>query len=1282
MKSSSSSLSAKLAVLILSICLVVTFSFAGSFTGFVYAGTNGGVESAEEVDLLVSLSDDMTGLEVSIPVNVSKEELQTALDANAVTLELVRDKNKEYLDEEMFPFQKDGGELSTWKTQNNTDMFTNVTMKAEGSGDSAQLVVTMDSNCYYYSRGKVDYSAPHTGGGAYLDICGYFDLKAKNGETELGKASAKVTPYQNFHTMKEVYEDIEAIATYDTDRYVSKESMGHSTAGRDMPYLIIAKDEKTVSDWLDYCELAETDPDAALAKIKSGDISDIRVPVLYSNIHSNEVAAVDGILDFAWKLVKEDTIDYKYLEGFTEEGKAQFDAEAGEKGAAGSLAIPDLIKDCATYLGWLTEGKGISGKVDMEKYYNISNNTYDIDKVLEDVFFIIVPEENVDGRAQDTREAANGFDLNRDNSFQVTPETANMQRMIGTFNPVSVTEFHGRVTAFQCEPCDPPHEPNFEYDQLAKNLIPGGEAIGRAAVANNKAYNSYVIPQRDYLYYTGNKTEDRKLETYWADPWDDMSTSYTPQYAMLHGAVAYTVELPAYSYDATQLVSYGIIGNSAYVAKSKASYLEAQATIFKRGTTNYNSDSYDEVGQWLCDQYDVEGAEMKLFRPEYTGAGENGNFYPEAYLIPVDGVNQKNLQAAADMVEYLTRNDVKVYPATKEITLDGVTYPEGTYIVPMYQAKRSVANGVLNNGTLINSWTVLYSEGITAFNKTRGFDMVTTAKPADYEVLKGAMEDAISYEDAKAGVATSFEGSKGADVIIKNVSEDSTAAVNELVAAGEKVGMITDGVHKGDFVTSYKAFTKVKSNYALTALGLNPDNPSEYDFTAKELKPVKIYIVGRLPDATGGFIGTNRVTSSGYVYNYDRYFADITGFETVSDPADADVIIGGMSISGNPRYGMPADEAAINEVKAGKPYITYTSNSASNLKTVGVSGTTRVGLSGAMDCLGYVEYPEETMVNATYINEGDDIMYGYNAGYFSAVPEGAKVLVKTQNKTPLEGFIPLDSAKRQAAYDTYLDGSTLGFEYTENGYDVAAFAQTLTHKVNQRDEFAFLSNFIFSRSLGEDYQTVTIGSALNDSADTIDELQEQLDAANEAVNQTQEELAKAQEELEQAKQDLEDAKASQEATNAEIEALKQAVADAQAAADAAKKAADAAQKTADDAKAALDAKKSSGSKTSSSTASKVKAAKNKTVKGLKVKSKSKKAIVTFKKTKGATAYQVQYKMKGKKWGNLKKSTKAAKVTSKKLKKGKKYSFRVRTITKVGKKTVYGKWTKAKTVKIK
>lgn len=93
-------------------------------------------------------------------------------------------------------------------------------------------------------------------------------------------------------------------------------------------------------------------------------------------------------------------------------------------------------------------------------------------------------------------------------------------------------------------------------------------------------------------------------------------------------------------------------------------------------------------------------------------------------------------------------------------------------------------------------------------------------------------------------------------------------------------------------------------------------------------------------------------------------------------------------------------------------------------------------------------------------------------------------------------------------------------------------------------------------------------------------------------------------------------------------------------------------------------------------------AKNSVVSDLKVTQKSRKATVKFTKAAGASSYQIQYKLSSaKKWTNLKKSTTKAKAVTKKLKKSKKYNFRVRTITKVDGKNVYGKWT-TKTIKIK
>ena len=123
--------------------------------------------------------------------------------------------------------------------------------------------------------------------------------------------------------------------------------------------------------------------------------------------------------------------------------------------------------------------------------------------------------------------------------------------------------------------------------------------------------------------------------------------------------------------------------------------------------------------------------------------------------------------------------------------------------------------------------------------------------------------------------------------------------------------------------------------------------------------------------------------------------------------------------------------------------------------------------------LGYVTYPEETPVNASYIRYGDDVFYGYGTSFFTALPEGAKVLVRRDgSRPPMEGFLSGDPDSR----DAFLNG-IMGFSYSGRAKDggdvnITLFANSLTHKVHQRDEYSFISNALFAGMLtGTPYVT-------------------------------------------------------------------------------------------------------------------------------------------------------------------------------------------------------------------
>ena len=907
-------------------------------------------------------------------------------------------------------------------------------------------------------------SIPHESGGRFLDICGEFTLTAElDGAALASLTHVTIKPYASFHTMWEMFDELLRLAEEGDDDgatprpYVEYGVMGKSCLGYDMPYLIVARDSAAVQKWLDLSERAEETGTAVIEELQNSGDDDYQVPVLYSNVHANEVAAADAILEFARRLIEEPSTTYTKLTGFTEEGKAKLEQQRKEMG----LHTPKLIEDKCNYLGSIWSNPMMdSGVVDgFDSYYTSEKTTVNVADLLDDVFFILVPEENVDARMLYTRNSANGHNLNRDNSFQVMPETQNMQHLIGTYDPVTFLELHGLLEVFQIEPATPPHQPNFEYDVIARNQMAGGEAFGAAAVANNPLYQSYVSEMRDYMYYGEEGTPS------WSVGGNDFHTIFTPTYAMLHGCVGYTAELPAYSETTREAATYGLWGLADYVAANKESYFADLAEIYGRGIENRNSDA--EVSPWLVDVHDNIGAEAEIFRPAHKGEGENGQFFPECYLIPLDAENQTNLQAAFEMIEYLTRNDVKVSIADSPVTADGKTLPAGTAVVSMYQAKRSVANAALYREPLITSWATMSNGASGSFNYIRGFDMVTCVKPAEYSAIADALGRTITYDTLQPflqeNAVSQFTGEEGFDVIISNASESSTAAVNTLLSSGKKVGMITEGEYKGDFICSYEDWQSVSADHILTGTGVKDPG-----FTAYVIeKTPTVYISGTkeaLTPSPDGYVYNTLVTVSSD-YNNERIAMGLMGFGTTEDVAAADAVVGG--------YGL--DEESLAAVQNGVPYVGFTMNAVEIVQESLLPGI-QTGSADGVDCLGYVTYPEETLVNASYIKDGDDVFYAVGTNYFTALPEGSKILVQRDgSRAPLEGVFHGDDEST----DAFLNG-IMGFSYEgkdKDGKDVniTLFANSMTESGHQRDEYAFISNALFASFLTETPYVTAVG---------------------------------------------------------------------------------------------------------------------------------------------------------------------------------------------------------------
>ena len=459
---------------------------------------------------------------------------------------------------------------------------------------------------------------------------------------------------------------------------------------------------------------------------------------------------------------------------------------------------------------------------------NAKTVTLDIPTLLNKFIFLFDFTENPDGDALNLRALANGLDPNRDASYQTNPEVRTVIQMINKWNPIALYDLHGFVKEFLIEPATPPHDPNFEYDLLSNLMLENAHHMGRAGVANSK-YDSYIIPKLD-----------------WGDGWDDSFSGYTGVYAVYHGILGHTIEIPESNQESYKAGRNAVLGGIDFLNQDSDKLLEMRLNFYLRGLNKTEDPK----------------AENELVGPngEIVGRVKNGRpkFFPDYYVIPMSLDKDNDSQEAFNMIDYFKRNGVLV----KELKEDTGSYKKGDLVIDMAQAKRGYANHILYKGSNESAWAAMYAELLVNFPDMRGFK----SEPV---FADGLFNGKLGEVTTTRATRTSEIDPKAPYYVIANTSASAVKAINQAISQGKSVYLTDDG-----YIVDRDTFASLLPNYAIygDALYKVPSGPT--------LKPMKVYS----PNYHYNWAGVDAPAHTSLVL-------EKLGFQIVNTPEEADVVI-------------------------------------------------------------------------------------------------------------------------------------------------------------------------------------------------------------------------------------------------------------------------------------------------------------------------------------------------------------------------------------------------------
>ncbi|QTD40986.1 X-prolyl-dipeptidyl aminopeptidase [Sporosarcina sp. Te-1] len=828
-----------------------------------------------------------------------------------------------------------GKKLNAWRQWDDKareysgSSFISITKNPSYSGKSSVIEAEITFGLPY---GTTDLS-PRPIRVLYPELIGEYKLEVKDLQSKkVASTTLKLNVYDEFTKYEEIKPTInDVFAKAKKDRYLEYKSLGKSSEGRDIHFVILAKDENAVDNYLnETLPTALTNPGALLKKLENGTMGDYQVPIWFNNVHPDEIEGVDGQIELLKKLALEDEVLFKTT----------------------------------------------------DEHGNERDVTLKLNEVLDHVIILFNFTSNPDGRVANERLNAEEFDLIRDNAYQTQVETIAVSQEVAKWTPLSFIELHGYYEEFIIEPATAPHNPNYEYDLLVDGLLGQAHAMGRAGIANSK-FESYLIPQLDY-----------------ENGWDDVTPSYPANSAMLQGSLGHVIEVPTLSQDTLYAIIHLGLGAIDFVAKQKDELFKQQLALFKRGI---DGEDNREVDKWLVN---AKGEEIGRNRGDYT------NFFPDYYIIPKNRALQKNALEATNMIKYLLRHGLKVEETTTAVTFNGVTYPEGTYVVPMNQAKRGFIHAILYPGENLSDWEVTNDKNVVNFPALHGFDIVEVHQA---KLFKDKTSTLTEIQKPKTIIQSNVD-----TYIISNTNNDAIKVVNDLLKDGKKVELVfkdAGKIQSGDYLVRTQDLRGYVNDYSLDVI------PAESLLETAELKQPKVAVLGS-PES--------------------KFVIKELGFPIVN-VKEADII---FDDAGN----------ATKEILSDKAYVGVGEGALYFVKEAGL-------LPGYDYLEGYNWYEAlfQTNVERSLYTAGygaKEPFYVSTGVWITSVPEDANVLIKIADSDYfITGFWPgFEEAQ----------GKVLAFTTYYNDQPFTLFANDLTFRAHTRHSYRLLANSFFISSLKAD----------------------------------------------------------------------------------------------------------------------------------------------------------------------------------------------------------------------